>query len=124
MRTTQVLCGISLVLATLAADAPPPSPSPAVSDAGAIVSATIAPEPVHAGTMVVADVTTAPDVTSVDARVRSFKFSLSEVKPGEFRKSGKVPWIARFFKGTYVVTFFAHRADGTTAQTTQNVVLQ
>ena len=88
-----------------------------------IVSAAINPAPIHPGGPVEAVVQTSPNVVSVDAQVRGFHFSLEQKEPGKFAKSGVVPKIARFFKGTYHVTFVARCQGGSTVESGYDVVL-
>lgn len=97
--------------------------SPQTAPVPQIVSAAINPDPVHPGGQVEAVVQTTPDVVSVDAQVKGFHFTLDQTQPGRFAKSGTVPKIARFFKGTYHVTFVAHCAGGTTVQSGTDIVL-
>jgi hypothetical protein len=113
-----------LVLALLAAGPPLPSASPAVMiEDPQIAAVAIDPDPVHPGSHVVVTVQTSTNVVSVDAHVKSFTFHLDPVQSGEFRGIGTVPKIARFFKGTYHVTFIAHCSGGQTAEYGQDVVL-
>ena len=88
-----------------------------------IVSTAINPDPIHPGGPVEAVVQTSPNVVSVDAQVRGFHFNLDQKEPGKFAKAGTVPKIARFFKGTYHVTFVAHCAGGHTVESGYDVVL-
>ena len=88
-----------------------------------IIAIAVNPVPLHPGSEVEAVVNTSPDVTAVEARVRGFKFTLNQAQAGEFRTTGKVPKIARFFKGTYHVTFIARTNDGQTAEDTHDVIL-
>ena len=99
----------------------PPTSAPA--SAPQIVSVAINPDPVHAGKSVDAIVETTPDVVAVQAHVMNLKIDIPRDKDGAFRKSAKVPWMARFFKGTYKVTFVATCKDGHEAQSEQDVVL-
>lgn len=102
-----------------------PLPARAQDDAPQpkILSATIVPDPIHPGEQVAADVATSPNVTSVEAHVKGMTFKLPEVHPGEFRLERTVPKIARFFKGTYHVTFVAHCAGGREAESAEDIVL-
>jgi hypothetical protein len=88
-----------------------------------IVSAAIDPRPVHPGDAVEAIVLTTPDIVSVEAHVAHFKFAIPQFEPGKFRQSGRVPKIARFFHGTYHVTFVGRCSDGRTAETREDIVL-
>lgn len=88
-----------------------------------IVAAQINPSPVHPGDSVVVTVATTPNVVGVDAQVKSYHFHLDPVEAGEFRATGRVPKIARFFKGTYHVVFTAHCSGGQTTQYSEDVVL-
>ena len=97
--------------------------APIGAGAPQIVSAVINPDPIHPGGPVEAVVETSPNVVSVDAQVKGFHFSLEQKQPGKFSKSGTVPKFARFFKGTYHVTFVAHCAGGTTVESGTDVVL-
>ena len=92
-------------------------------DAPQIISAQIDPSPVHPGGAVDALVTTSPDVTGVDVKVKGLCFHLDEVEAGEFHQHGTVPKIARFFRGTYRVTFVATGADGAQTETEEDVTL-
>lgn len=92
-------------------------------DVPMIVSIAINPDPLHPGSDVEAIVNTSPDVTAVEARVRGLKFNLNQLQTGEFRTTGRVPKIARFFKGTYHVTFVAHTSDGRTVEGAHDIVL-
>lgn len=99
-----------------------PQPSPAAG-APQIVSVAINPDPVHAGKSVDATIETTPDVVAVQARVMNLKIDIPRDGDGTFHKSAKVPWMARFFKGTYKVTFVATCKDGHEAQSEQDIVL-
>jgi hypothetical protein len=88
-----------------------------------IVSAAIDPVPIHAGDAVEAIVLTTPDVVSVEAHVAHFRFAIPQLEPGKFRQTGQVPKIARFFRGTYHVTFVGRCNDGRTAEKGEEVIL-
>jgi hypothetical protein len=88
-----------------------------------IVSAAIDPEPLHAGDPVEATVLTTPDIVSVEAHVVHLKFAIPQLEPGKFRQIGHVPKIARFFHGTYHVTFVGRCSDGRTAERSEEIVL-
>lgn len=106
--------------------APPSAAHPAVvaqAEPPQIVAAAVNPSPVHPGDDVVVTVATTPNVVAVDAQVKSYHFHLDPVEAGQFRATGKVPKIARFFKGTYHVVFTAHCAGGQTTQFGEDVVL-
>jgi hypothetical protein len=115
-----------LVLALLAGapgTAAPGVPAEAAPFNATISAVAIEPDPVHPGSKVVVTVQTSPDVVAVDAHVKSFTFHLDPVQSGEFQCTGTVPKIARFFKGTYRVTFVARRSGGQTTEYGQDVVL-
>jgi hypothetical protein len=88
-----------------------------------IVWAAIDPKPVHPGDVVEATVLTTPDIVAVEARVAHFTFAIPQLEPGKFRQAGRVPKIARFFHGTYHVTFVGRCSDGRTAETREDLVL-
>jgi hypothetical protein len=88
-----------------------------------IVSAAIDPEPIHPGDAVEATVLTTPDIVSVKATVAHLWFAIPQVEPGKFRQTGHVPKIARFFRGTYHVTFIGRCTDGRTAEMREDVIL-
>ena len=99
-----------------------PQPGPAAG-APQIVSVAINPDPVRAGKSVDATIQTTPDVVAVQARVMNLKIDIPRQADGEFHKTAVVPWMARFFKGTYNVTFVATCKDGHETQSRQDIVL-
>jgi hypothetical protein len=88
-----------------------------------IVSAAIDPDPIHPGDAVEATVLTTPDIVSVEAHVVHLKFAIPQLEPGKFRQTGHVPKIARFFHGTYHVTFVGRCSDGRTVERNEEIVL-
>ena len=88
-----------------------------------IVSAAVNPDPIHPGGPVEAVVETSANVVGVEAHVKGFHFTLDQKEPGKFIKSGTVPKFARFFKGTYHVTFTARCAGGNSVESGTDVVL-
>lgn len=88
-----------------------------------IVSAAIDPAPVHPGDTVEATVLTTLDVVSLEAHVGALRFAIPQTEPGKFRQTGHVPKIARFFHGTYHVTFVGRCQDGRTTEMREDVVL-
>jgi hypothetical protein len=88
-----------------------------------IVSAAIDPKPVHPGDAVEATVLTTPDIVSVEAQVVHLRFAIPQLEPGKFRQRGHVPKIARFFHGTYHVTFVGRCSNGRTVEKLEEVVL-
>jgi hypothetical protein len=88
-----------------------------------IVSAAIEPEPLHPGDTIEAIVRTTPDIVSVEAHVAHFTFAIPQLEPGKFRQTGRVPKIARFFHGTYHVTFVGRCSDGRTVEKREDVLL-
>jgi hypothetical protein len=88
-----------------------------------IVSAAIAPAPIHPGGDVEAIVLTTPDIVSMEAHVAHFTFTIPPLEPGKFRQTGHIPKLARFFHGTYHVTFVGHCSDGRTAETSEDIIL-
>jgi hypothetical protein len=97
--------------------------SPQAVQSPRIVSTAIDPMPVHPGDTVDATVLTTPDVVSVEAYVAHVTIAIARVEPGTFRQTARVPKIARFFHGTYDVTFVARRSDGRTVETHEDVVV-
>jgi hypothetical protein len=109
------------LLAFMLLGAAPPDPTP--EQGPRIVGAAIAPSPIHPGDQFVVTVETSIDVVAVEAHVRGRTFHLEPVESGLFQSSGSVPKFARFFKGTYRVTFVGHCASGKTAEYERDVVL-
>jgi hypothetical protein len=96
---------------------------PAPPQGPRIVTAAIAPSPIHPGGQVVITVETSPDVIAVDGQVRGHTFHMEPIQSGEFRASGRVPKFARFFKGTYRITFVGRCANGQTTEYERDVVV-
>lgn len=109
------------LLAFMLLGAAPPDPNP--EQGPRIMAAAIAPSPVHPGDQFVVTVETSTDVVAVDAHVRGRTFHIDPIDRGLFQSSGSVPKFARFFKGTYRVTFVAHCASGETTEYERDVVL-
>lgn len=86
-----------------------------------IVTAAIAPSPIHPGDDVVVTVETSADVVAVDAHVHGRTFHVEPIESGVFRASGHVPKFVRFFKGTYHITFVGHCASGETTEYERDV---
>jgi hypothetical protein len=104
-------------------DSPEPSASSGGPPATQIVAVQIDPSPIHPGSHVVVTVDTSPDVAAVDAYVRGLTFHIKPVQSGEFRSDGKVPWFARFFKGTYQIKFVARCASGQSTEYQREITL-
>jgi hypothetical protein len=96
---------------------------PQTAQSTQIVSAAIDPTPIHPGDTVVAIVVTTLDIVSLEAHVGVLKFAIPQIEPGKFRQTGHVPKIARFFHGTYHITFVGRCQDGRTAEMREDVVL-
>jgi len=111
-----------LALGLMGAAAPVGSPDAPEAEPQ-IAAVDINPSPVRPGGHVVVTVETSPNVVAVDAHVKSFTFHLGPVGSGGFRSVGTVPKIARFFKGTYRVTFVARCSGGRTTEYGEDVVV-
>ena len=99
------------------------SDGPQTAQSPKIVSAAIDPAPLHPGDTVQATVLTTLDVVSLEAHVGLLTFAIPQIEPGKFRQTAHVPKMARFFHGTYHVTFVGHCQDGRTAEMREDVVL-
>jgi hypothetical protein len=110
----------------LPSPSPPPTSTPSTSPSAqpsgpAILDIVMAPQPLQVGKPVTIIVHTTPDVTSVQGRVLSFKFSVPKTGDGTFSGSSHVPWWARFYHGSFHIVFTATNDAGAQAEMTQVV---
>jgi hypothetical protein len=91
------------------ADAPPP-PNPA------ILAITWSPEHLRAGQTFDVTIRTTPDIATLEACVLKYKLPVPKASDGVFYALARVPWFARFYHGTFHVTFVATGASGEQAQ--------
>jgi hypothetical protein len=96
------------------------SPAP-VPSGPQILDVSVLPEPLRVGKPVSIVVHTAPDVTSVQGRVLSFKFAVPKTGVGTFSAQGRVPWFAHLYHGSFEMTFTATDAAGAHSEATATV---
>jgi hypothetical protein len=98
-------------------------PAAAATPAGPhILSISTSPEVVHAGTHVVWDVRTSPDVVTVTAHVSTYSLPLVRQGAGRFGLTFSVPSnVPGFFHGTYSLDVIAKDGSGATADRTVSV---
>lgn len=92
----------------------PPSPPPAAVPA--ILNVTWSPQHLRAGHTFDVTIHTTPDITALEACVLKYKLPVPKASDGVFSASARVPWFARFFHGTFHVTFVGTDANGDQAQ--------
>ena len=110
--------GACAALAALILMGASPAPVPSGTE---ILNVSVSPEPLRVGKPVSIVVRTAPEVTSVEGRVLSFKFAVPKTGPGTFSAHGRVPWYARLYHGTFHMTFTATDENGTRTEATATV---
>jgi hypothetical protein len=110
--------GACAALAALILMGASPAPVPSGTE---ILNVSVSPEPLRVGKPVSIVVRTAPEVTSVEGRVLSFKFAVPKTGPGTFSAHGRVPWYARLYHGTFQMTFTATDENGTRSEATATV---
>jgi hypothetical protein len=120
LRWSLILALVAVLSGTASAQI---SDGPQTAQSPKIVSAAIDPAPIHPGDTVQATVFTTPDIVSLEAHVGLLKFAIPRIEPGKFRQTGHVPKMARFFHGTYHVTFVGHCQDGRAAEMREDIVL-
>jgi hypothetical protein len=82
----------------------------------AILNVTWSPAQLRAGHSFDVTVRTTPDVTAVEACVLKYRLPVPKTADGVFTASARVPWFARFYHGTFHVTFVGTDANGDQAQ--------
>lgn len=82
----------------------------------AILTVTWSPEHLRAGHTFDVTIRTTPDITALEACVLKYKLPVPKTSDGVFYASAKVPWFARFYHGTFHVTFVGTDASGDQAQ--------
>jgi hypothetical protein len=82
----------------------------------AILAVTWSPEHLRAGQTFDVTIRTTPDITALEACVLKYKVPVPKTSDGVFYASAKVPWFARFYHGTFHVTFVGTDASGDQAQ--------
>ena len=95
-----------------------PSAQPATP---AILDVVFSPSPLKAGKAVSLTVRTTPDVMTVSGRVLAYTFDVPKTGDGEFSGHGSVPWFARFYHGTFSITFTGRDAAGNATQFIQAI---
>lgn len=113
LRLTAMAGLAALALLGLAPDddatAPPP-PNPA------ILNVTWSPQRLRPGQAFDVTIRTTPDVTALEACVLRYKLPVPKAADGVFTASARVPWFARFYHGTFHVTFVGTDASGDQTQ--------
>jgi hypothetical protein len=78
----------------------------------AILGITFSPERLRAGVHFEVTVRTTPDITAVQAQVMKYKLPVPRTGEGVFTGSGRVPWWARIYHGTFHVMFVGTAPTG------------
>lgn len=107
------LAGLA-VLALLGLAPDPDAIVPSVTPA--ILGVTFTPERLRAGSDFEVTVHTTPDVTAMQALVMKYRLPVPKTSDGVFSASARVPWWARFYHGTFHVTFVGVDDAGGRAQ--------
>jgi hypothetical protein len=95
-----------------------PAPVPSGSE---ILDVRVVPEPLRVGKPLSIVVHTLPEVTTIQGRVFSYKFTVPKTGEGLFSARGRVPWFARFYHGTFQIIFTAVDAGGNHSEATATV---
>jgi hypothetical protein len=95
----------------------PPNANPA------ILNVTWSPQHLRAGHTFDVTIRTTPDITAIEACVLKYKLPVPKASDGVFSASAKVPWFARFYHGTFHVTFVGTDASGDQAQMEADVTI-
>jgi hypothetical protein len=103
----------AFALLGIAPDDGPEAPPPANP---AILNVTWSPEHLRAGQMFDVTIRTTPDITALEACVLKYRLPVPKASDGVFYASARVPWFARFYHGTFHVTFVGTDATGDQAQ--------
>jgi hypothetical protein len=90
-------------------------PSPPAADP-AILDVTWSPQHLRPGHTFDVTIHTTPDITVLEACVLRYRLPVPKASDGVFYASARVPWFARFFHGTFHVTFVGTNANGDQAQ--------
>jgi hypothetical protein len=77
-----------------------------------ILAMAISDSTLHVGERVHGHVDTTSDVTGVELHIGFWHMPLGRTGVGRFAGSGKIPFIAFFFKGTYTLRVVATSANG------------
>lgn len=113
LRLSAVAALAAFALLGLAPADGPGVPAPANP---AILNVTWSPAHLRAGRTFDVTVRTTPDITALEARVLKYRLPVPKAAEGIFYASARVPWIARFYHGTFHVTFVGTDATGDRAQ--------
>jgi hypothetical protein len=90
-----------------------PDPDPVTAPVSpAILWITFSPERLRAGVHFEVTIHTTPDITAVDAMVMKYKLSVPRTGEGVFTGTGRVPWWARIYHGTFHVMFIGTAPTG------------
>jgi hypothetical protein len=112
----RIIAALAFAAMTLAAATAAPSDGPHV------YSVAVSPSDVGSFTQVSGIVRTSPDVKVVAVSVGHLRPEhLTQVAPGTFEGTFKLPWLPWFFHGTYVVTFTGYDLRGHSASGTCSV---
>jgi hypothetical protein len=108
----------SVALTALILVAASPAPAPSGPE---ILDVRVLPEPLRVGKPLSIVVHTVPEVTSIQGRVFSYKFTVPKTGEGTFSARGRVPWFARLYHGTFQIIFTAVDAGGNRSEATATV---
>lgn len=114
---------VALAAVALPGLAPDPSVNAPPAAAPAILNVTWNPQHLHAGSQFDVTIRTTPDVTALEADVLRYRLPVPKQTDGVFYASARVPWFARFYHGTFHVTFVGTDASGNQAQMEADVRL-
>lgn len=113
-RTLRLTAAAGLAAMSLPAVAPDPQLAPATVPQ--ILDVQFAPQQLKAGSDFNVVIHTTPDVTTLQAHVMKYTVPVPKTGDGQFSATGRVPWWARIYHGTFKVTFVGIDASGDQTQ--------
>jgi hypothetical protein len=121
LRLTAMAGLAALALLGIAPD--PDAAVPPAATSPAILAITWTPEHLRAGQTFDVTIRTTPDIQALEACVLKYKLPVPKASDGVFSASARVPWFARFYHGTFHMTFVGTDATGDQAQMEADVYI-